>query len=341
MNDNGARPGPVGTVGHGRRILLCLDRSVRAECTVPYAVGLAKALDGLVTVVSVLEPRAERPGAPTNDVIDWEISRQEAQAYLERVQGDLAHSLSKPVDVRLEQGKPSDRILELIRELASDITILASVGGGQGSLSSLGSTVQQIVTGARSSLLIVHPSSPPLATFAPRRILVPLDGSMRAESVLPTAARIAKFVKGELLLVHSIEEPISSEILQDGADLQVARDLAGRLEAASTRYLDRLKSQVTREGISVQTLVVRHSNEHESVLAIAQADRTDLVVLSAHGSASDSRRTFGSVTVCLLAHSTVPLLVLQDLPEHAPEHVPVMDGKQAPPMRATYSLEST
>jgi nucleotide-binding universal stress UspA family protein len=164
---------------------------------------------------------------------------------------------------------------------------------------------------------------------------------MRAESVLPTAARIAKFVKGELLLVHSIEEPISSEILQDGADLQVARDLAGRLEAASTRYLDRLKSQVTREGISVQTLVVRHSNEHESVLAIAQADRTDLVVLSANGSASDSRRTFGSVTVCLLAHSTVPLLVLQDLPEHAPEHVPVMDGKQAPPMRATYSLEST
>ncbi len=331
-------------MGHGQRILLCLDRSARAECSIPYAIAIAKALEGAVTIVSVLQAHTERPGgAPTNDAVDWEIGRQEAQAYLERVQGDLAQALQKPVEVRLEQGKPSDRILDLMREIGADITILDSGGEGPGSVSTLGSTVQQVVTGASSSLLIVHPvssSSPVAVTFAPHRIMVPLDGSIRAESVLPTAARIAKFVKGELLLVHAVQEPVSSEILQEGADLEAARDLAGRLEGAAATYLDRLKSRMVSDGVSAQTLVIRHSNEHESMLAIAQADQTDLVVLAAHGCGSDSRRSLGSVTSALLAHSAVPLLVLQDLPEQKLERAPASDGKQAPPMRATFSSET-
>jgi hypothetical protein len=44
--------------------------------------------------------------------------------------------------------------------------------------------------------------------------------------------------------------------------------------------------------------------------------------------------------MCILSHSTVPLLVLQDLPEQALEPAAVTDGKQSPPLRGAYSSET-
>lgn len=41
-----------------------------------------------------------------------------------------------------------------------------------------------------------------------KRILVPLDGSSRAEQALPIAARIARASGGSVLLLHVITTPL-------------------------------------------------------------------------------------------------------------------------------------
>ena len=41
-----------------------------------------------------------------------------------------------------------------------------------------------------------------------RRILVPLDGSARAEQALPLAARIARAAGGSVLLLHVVSIPL-------------------------------------------------------------------------------------------------------------------------------------
>jgi nucleotide-binding universal stress UspA family protein len=273
------------------------------------------------------------------DALGWEISRQEARGYLERLQREATKTLGRPVEIRLEQGRPAERIVDLAREISADLTVLGSHGEGGVTAWNLGSTVQQVLAVARGSVFVAHSSTVAPTVVSPRRILVPLDGSLRTESVLPTACRLASAYGAALLLVHVVQELPPSSVLRAAEDLELARKLASRLEAAALRYLELLRDRLVREVASVRTLVVRHANERQCLLEIAQRERSDLIVLSAHGSACDPGRSFGSVTVDVLRNSTVPVLVLQDLPARDLYAVQEPTGVLAPPLRASFPPE--
>jgi nucleotide-binding universal stress UspA family protein len=323
---------------HGHRILVCLDRSKYAEACVPHAVSMAKTFGSAITLVHVMETPHEHAGLQTNDALGWEISRQEAQKYLEKLRVAVTQALGRPVDTRLEQGRPAERLVNLAAELGADLSALGSHGEGGGAALTLGSTVQQVLALARSSVFIAHSSSTIPAAATPTCILVPLDGSPRAESVLPSVARIAGTHGAEILLVHIVQEPLRTALLRAPDDMDFARRLAHRLESGAIRYLDELRRQLEHEVKAVRTLVVRGAREYQSLLEISQKERADLIVLSAHGSGCDSTRSFGSVAAYILTHSVVPLLVLQDLP--AKELHPVLQAneKRTPPsLRASYA----
>lgn len=303
--------------------------------------GIAKIFGSAVTLVHVMEPRRpEHSGPQMSDVLGWEISRREAGGYLERIQKETSQALGQAVQVRLEQGHSAERIVDLARELFADLVVLSNHGEGGGAASNLGSTVQQVLALAHSSVFVVHasPAAQPNHEL-PKRLLVPLDGSPRTESVLPTAAKIARAFAAELLLVHVVQEPVPTLVLHAPEDLSFAHELAGHLELSGKHYLRNLRDRLAHEASSVHTLVVRHVNERQALLEVSQTERVDLIVLSAHGSACDPLHAFGSVTTDLLTHSQLPMLVLQDLPEQD------WCGKQsfhpsfAPAMRASYPPE--
>jgi len=319
------------------RILVCVDRSASAESCLASAISLARALGSDLTLVHVMQPRHEHAG-PHTDALNWEIARQEARAYLERLEQDAVQALERPVAVRLEQGRAAERIVELARELRADLTVLGSHGESGATAWNLGSTVQQVVALSRGSVFIAHaPSGFPIAA-SPQRIVVPLDGSRRTESVLPTAARIARAYDAELILVHVIQELLPTAVLYRAEDLELTRQLASSLEVSAKAYLEGLRAGLVREGASVRTLVVRHANQRHCILATSKHEHADLIVVAAHGAACDPGRTFGSVTEYLFTHSSVPLLVLQDLPE-TELHTPALGEKVAPPLRASYPPE--
>lgn len=323
--------------GGGHRILACVDRSAHADGCVAYAISLARALESDLTLLHVMQPRHEHAG-PHTDVLDWEISRQEARACLERLQQRAVQSLGRSVGIRLEQGHAAERIVELGREIHADLTVLGSHGEGGATAWNLGSTVQQVVAVSRASVFIAHSSSTRAAT-SPQRIVVPLDGSQRTESALPTAARIARAYQAELILVHVVQELLPTAVLRAAEDLELVRRLAARLEVSAKAYLEGLRAGLVREGASVRTLVVRHPNQRHCILDTSRHEHADLIVVAAHGVGCDPERTFGSVTEYLLTHSIVPLLVLQDLPD-TELHTPDLGEKIAPPMRASYPPES-
>ncbi|MGH2899416.1 MAG: universal stress protein, partial [Solirubrobacteraceae bacterium] len=149
------------------------------------AIVLARALGSELTLLHVLQP----PAHPHPDALDWEIARQEARVHLEQLEQQAAHALGRPAAVRLEQGRAAERIVEIAREVRADLTVLGSRGEGNAVARNLGSTVQQVVAVTRGSVFVAHmaPAEPPARS--PQRIIVPLDGSPRTESVLPTAAR--------------------------------------------------------------------------------------------------------------------------------------------------------
>ncbi len=329
---------PLPSDGHAiRRILACLDLSPSSPSCLRHAVAISKSLGSEITLLHVMQAPPERAAGHATDVLDWEIARQEASAYLERLESETAEASGRPVEIRLEQGHAAERITAVAREIDADLTVLGSHGERGVSAWNLGSTALQVLALAPGSVLIARSSTAP-DSASPKHILVPLDGSVRTESVLPTAVRIARANDAELLLVFVVREPVPTAVLRSAEDLDVARDLATRLVTSGTRYLAGLRDQLGREGVSARTLVLRSADERQSLLELSRDEGSDLIVLSAHGSTCNPALTFGSVTAHLLTHSIVPLLVLQDL--HDPTRGDRENERRAPPLRASFPPEA-
>ena len=307
----------------------------------PYALSFAKTFGSDMTLVHVMQPHQEHPGPQRQDALSWELSRQEAQSYLEKLGKEASQALGHPVSIRLEQGHPAERIVDLAHEIGADLTVIGSHGEGGITPWTLGSTVQQVLAIAHNSVLIAPSSSMAPTTVTLKRILVPLDGSLRSESVLPAATHLASAHDADILLVHVVEETVPTPLLHAAEGVDLAQELAARLESAAKRYLEHLQERLAHQGTSVHTLVVRHANERQCLLEISRKELTDLIVLSAHGAACTSARSFGSVTTFLLTHSLVPLLVIQDLPERDLHRAQNLDAKlEAPLLRASYASEN-
>jgi nucleotide-binding universal stress UspA family protein len=322
------------------RILVCLDHSSFSDAALREAISIAKTFDSAVTLLYVLQPAHETAVLHTTDAFSWEIARKEAGAYLEQLQAETAQASGLQVDWRLEQGHPAERILSLARELPADLIVLGSHGASGAREWGLGSTAQQVLSVARASVLVARGAGGHAQQdeATPKRILLPLDGSLRAEIVLPTAARIARAHGAEVLLVHVVAEPCRTAMLHVGDELDRARQVATSLESSAARYLDDLCSQLGREGLAVRAIVLRRADERQSLLDLVLAEGVDRVVLSAHGNTCNPAQSFGSVSTHMLAHASVPILVLQDLPEVQTDRARELSEKDmAPELRASFT----
>jgi nucleotide-binding universal stress UspA family protein len=330
---------PADPIKNGHQMLVCVDRSPHSETSLPFVFAIAHTFESSVTLLHVLpQPGSDRVGVRASDVLDWEIARREAGVELARLQQETTLGVGQPVQVRLEQGRPAERIVDLARELASDLIVLLTHREDGATAYRLGSTVQRVLGLARCSVFIVDASAV-ARDAAPKRLLVPLDGSVRTESVLPTAARIASAFGGELLLVHVVQEPSQTLVLCEPADLALQHQLASQLELSGQRYLERLRERLAHETTQVRTLVLRHVSARQALLDIAASEHIDLIVVSAHGSACNPAHSFGSVTTDLLTHSQLPMLVLQDLPEEDRSHEPPAFQSGPPRVNTSHAAE--
>jgi nucleotide-binding universal stress UspA family protein len=315
-----------------RHVLVCLDRSALSEASLPYARFVADAFGAKITLLHVMPSPTDEQVPSRPDPLGWEIGRREAEEYLTRMQDQLVleGTAREQTATELTQGRPAERIVTLARELGADLTVLASHGEGGRGAWNLGSTAQQVLALAPSSVFVA-PVLAPGRNIPAKRIMVPLDGSLRTECVLPPVAQLARAHAAEILLVHVVAEPRPTAVLSNAEDLELARSLATHLQGEAERYLSRLKKQLIPEVSRVSTLVLRRADERRALLEAAETEHADLLVLAAHGTTCDTERPFGSVAAYVLAHGRLPLLVLQDLPptERESRHPAKGNGTQS------------
>ncbi|NIP56775.1 MAG: universal stress protein, partial [Gemmatimonadetes bacterium] len=88
------------------------------------------------------------------------------------------------VECRVSSGSPSEEILETARTWNAEMIVLSSHGRGESVSFGLGGTAHKVTSAASASVLLVRipPGSTEPAEFrGVERILVPVDGSPRAE----------------------------------------------------------------------------------------------------------------------------------------------------------------
>ncbi len=306
---NGVRSG-----GAFRRVLVCLDRSEAAASTLPLATYLAQVDGASLTLLHVLESRADAAEVRPTDALDWEIAREEAHTYLERA-SQPPRTSGVPTEPVVVEGSAAHRVTSLALELDADLIVLSTHGKGGVDAWRLGSTVQKVLALVHGSVLIVPAAShEPVPSVPPKRIFVPLDGSLRSECALPTAVRLARAADAEIVLVHVVREPLRTEILCTNEDLALARQLVSRQSTRADEYLQTLKSRLSSDAVRSRVVVSRATDHLDKLVNLVTAEEADLVVLSAHGASCNSQCQFGNVASHFLAHSGAPVLVIQDLP---------------------------
>jgi nucleotide-binding universal stress UspA family protein len=292
-----------------RHLLVCLDGSKEAEAVLPLARHFATEADARVTLAEVLDSTG-RPEARVTEAIDLEIARCEARCYLE----SLAESFGSRAAVRVLEGPMGPRIVHVAGEVGADLLVLGTHEATDCDLPrDPGSHTQRILAFATGSLLLV-PSAQNPARVPPERILVWLDGSARAESVLPTAERIARSSDAEVVLAHVVAEPSRSSVLCLEEDIILAQELSHRLHKRAEAYLGRLRERLRAAGTRARVRVDQSPDPTARLADLARSERADLVVVSAHGCVCDPRHAYGREASYLIEHAPAPMLILQDLP---------------------------
>jgi nucleotide-binding universal stress UspA family protein len=154
------------------------------------------------------------------------------------------------------------------------------------------------------------------------RILVPLDGSARAELILSQVARILKREDSEILLLRIVDVPAAMGRVSLGAIRNLEREEA-------QKYVHQLARRFHDQGAKVHARVAE-GPPAEVILETARREGATLIAMSTHGRSGVARWALGSVTEKVARASTVPLLLVRsfrrtskgDLEPVMPEELP-------------------
>src|ERR1035437_563336 len=299
------------------RIAACVDTSVMGRKVIAHATAVAKALGAELTLIHVLETRSVGEIPP--DPVEWEIRRREAWNSVERIVGERDYSVKAQVQVI--EGQPAEQIGLWARDHNVDLTVLCTHGENHSTGGDLGNTVRKVLDHATGSLLLVPYSVADTDVVHYRRILVPLDGSSRAESAVPLAVRLAQAHQGEVVLLHVVPVPELTEVGPLEAEaLDLRERLVRRNERVAHEYLDRIRGHVADQGIAVRGLVLRDGDVRRRLARSVVDEAADLVVLSSHGRSGHADVPHGSIAAYQMAHSTTPLLIVRHRPAQSQRH---------------------
>jgi nucleotide-binding universal stress UspA family protein len=140
-----------------------------------------------------------------------------------------------------------------------------------------------------------------------RQILVPLDGSELAESILPFVEEFARLTGASLGLMQVIEPQPEAVGRWEAAPsaLEEALAAAGR---RAQRYLTGLAARLAPAGLGIRTEVTSGPTA-ETIIQRSRA--FDLVAMATHGRSGIGRWVYGSVADKVLRGASVPVLLVR------------------------------
>ncbi len=147
-----------------------------------------------------------------------------------------------------------------------------------------------------------------------KKILVPLDGSKLAASVLPQVIDLAKAFGAQVTLFHSCAAPVDVTM---GEAAAIVRETAESAELkACESFLSEAAQGLKAEGIEVKTVCVTGMPARE-IIAFAEENAMDLIVMATHGK-GEVAWILGSVAERVVTHATVPILLQRVIKPHKP-----------------------
>ncbi len=298
------------------KILAPLDSSALAASVLPHALAIAQALGSHITLLQVLERPAAQAGIL--NPMDWQLHKIAAQSSLDAMGARVNYSQTQQPSLVMLEGRAAESIIEYAQKDDFDLVVLSSHGQGGLSSSSVSNVAQTVIDRAHKSILLVRAGqacreqgADDWRNFRYRRILVALDGSPRAEAVLPVASVLAQHQGAELHLAHVVARP---EMMQrmplTPEDTALLDQIVERNQKQAIQYFAELQAR-----LSPTPQLHIEVNQHVAAKLHSMVGQVgaDLVILCAHGASGQPQWPYGNVATNFITYGTTPLLIWQDL----------------------------
>ena len=141
-------------------------------------------------------------------------------------------------------------------------------------------------------------------------ILVPLDGSKRAEAILSHVESIAKSNDAQVFFLKVEEEPIMLD-RDEVIDVEKYHEEFEKQNALSQAYLDILQARFGERGIQAATRLA-FGSVVKAILNLASQTGTDLIAMATHGLSGLARVSYGSVAAGVLQAADIPILLIRN-----------------------------
>ena len=297
------------------RMLIPLDGSKLAENVLPYARALAGALDLRIELLSVVDSmdsaRTSHAGHVRSLDAIVEATVQESRRYLEGVARSFTGST---VTSFVEQGQPEEVIIDKAARDKGTLIGMATRGRSGIHRWLMGSVAEKVLRGATNPLLLVRGNEEGKSDGAARlkSIVVPLDGSKRAETVLPPAMDLAKKLSLAIVLTRAYQIPLSASyagaespyIPNSDALLNLVREEAGA-------YLEGKVNELHQNGVEKVSSILLVGSGADEIIDLARSTPDNLIAMCTHGRSGVERWVLGSVTEKVVRHSGDPVLVVR------------------------------
>lgn len=288
------------------KILLPLDGSKFAEAVLPYARLLAQELKIPVDLLCVNDPRQTTTCAPYM-----------VNEYLAKI----AASFGPTAGAIVESGHTAATIVELAAAQPDLLIAMATHGYSGAKRWLLGSVADKVLRAAANHVLLVHPADgEPPAEAKLTTVLVPLDGSKLAETVLPAVRELALRLALRVELVRVSRRiysaPPEAFLPVFGANAPNLNTLWQEAYDEANQYLVDSVNQLRRQGLSQVDSRVLESGADGAAAAIIDLVKNtpdSLVAICTLGESGIGTWPVGSVTERVVRHTSGPVLVIRPL----------------------------
>jgi nucleotide-binding universal stress UspA family protein len=139
--------------------------------------------------------------------------------------------------------------------------------------------------------------------------LAPLDGSRRAEAILPHVEELALRYDAKVIFLQVLE--LSTPVMTRGMDyVQLREQELERAKEQAESYLAALKGEFRNKGIKAQTSVLS-GPAVGAIITAAEREGADLIALASHGRTGLAQVFYGSVAAGVLQRADRPLLLIR------------------------------
>ena len=194
---------------------------------------------------------------------------KKSASYLRGVAGTFGDA---NVKCTVEKGRADEVILEKGETDTGMLICMATHGRSGLDRFLLGSVTEKVLRAAANPLLLVRATEEAKSdgTAVLKSIIVPLDGSELAESIIPTAAEKAKELGLEVVLFRAYHLPTSAYASDEMYSAVDYDEVIAGVRDEATQYLEKKAAEVKKLGVEKVSVVSKQGFAADEIIALAR-----------------------------------------------------------------------